>query len=87
MKIEDPMKVTGIDQRDPRLCIGHNRAGALCNKYAMKGQNVGTTAGRVHKPWPRLRRLSSWLSFACGTWHHVRLPSLKVLSPVPKVNR
>ena len=40
MKIEDPMKVTDIDQRDPRLCIGHNRAGALCNKFAMKGQNV-----------------------------------------------
>ena len=40
MKRGDPMEVTGIDQRDPRLCIGHNRAGALCNKYAMKGQNV-----------------------------------------------
>ena len=40
MKIGDPMEVTDIDQRDPRLCIGHNRAGTLCNKYAMKGQNV-----------------------------------------------
>jgi hypothetical protein len=40
MKIEDPMEVTTIDQRDPRLCIGHNRAGTLCNKYAMRGQNV-----------------------------------------------
>ena len=34
------MKVTDIDQRDPRLCVAHNRAGALCNKFAMKGQNV-----------------------------------------------
>ena len=34
------MKVVDIDQRDPRLCIGHNRAGTLCNKYAMRGQNV-----------------------------------------------
>jgi hypothetical protein len=40
MKIEAPMEVTDIDQRDPRLCIGHNRQGQLCNKYAMKGQNV-----------------------------------------------
>ena len=40
MKRGDPMEVTDIDQRDPRLCIGHNRAGTLCNKYAMKGQNV-----------------------------------------------
>jgi hypothetical protein len=34
------MKVTDIDQRDPRLCIGHNRQGQLCRKYAMKAQNV-----------------------------------------------
>ena len=34
------MKVTDIDQRDPRLCIGHNRAGAPCNKFAMRGQRV-----------------------------------------------
>jgi hypothetical protein len=40
MKIEDPTKVVDIDQRDPRLCIGHNRQGQLCRKYAMKGQNV-----------------------------------------------
>ena len=40
MKIEDPMKVTDIDQRDPRLCIGHNRQGQLCSKYSMRGQNV-----------------------------------------------
>ena len=24
MKAHDPMKVTDIDQRDARLCIGHN---------------------------------------------------------------
>ena len=40
MKIGDPMEVTDIDQRDPRLCIGHNRPGQLCRKYAMKGGNV-----------------------------------------------
>ena len=34
------MKVVDIDQRDPRLCIGHNRQGQLCSKYAMRGQNV-----------------------------------------------
>ena len=34
------MKVTDIDQRDPRLCIGHNRQGQLCRKYAMRGQQV-----------------------------------------------
>ena len=34
------MKVTDIDQRDPRLCVAHNRAGALCNKFAMRGQRV-----------------------------------------------
>ena len=40
MKIEDPVKVTDIDQRDARLCIGHNRSGRLCNKFAMRGQRV-----------------------------------------------
>ncbi len=34
------MKVADIDQRDPRLCVAHNRAGALCNKHAMRGQRV-----------------------------------------------
>ena len=34
------MKVTDVDQRDPRLCIGHYRQGQLCRKYSMKGQNV-----------------------------------------------
>ena len=34
------MKVVDIDQRDPRLCIAHNRQGQLCRKYAMKGGNV-----------------------------------------------
>ena len=34
------MKVTDVDQRDPRLRIGHNRQGQLCRKYAMRGQNV-----------------------------------------------
>ncbi len=29
-----------IDKRDPRLCIAHNRAGALCNKFARRGQRV-----------------------------------------------
>ncbi len=40
MKAHDPMKVTDIDQRDARLCIGHNRSGRLCNKFAMRGQRV-----------------------------------------------
>jgi len=40
MKIGDPMEVTTIDQRDPRLCIGHNRQGQPCRKYAMRGQQV-----------------------------------------------
>ena len=40
MKIGDPMEVTDIDQRDPRLCIGHNRQGQPCRKYAMQGQQV-----------------------------------------------
>ena len=39
-KIEDPTKVTDIQPRDPRLCIGHNRAGAPCNKFARRGQRV-----------------------------------------------
>ena len=34
------MKVTDIQPRDPRLCIGHNRAGAPCNKFARRGQRV-----------------------------------------------
>jgi hypothetical protein len=34
------MKVVDIDQRDPRLCIAHNRQGQLCSKHAMRGQNV-----------------------------------------------
>ena len=40
MKAHDPMKVTDIDQRGARLCIGHNRSGRLCNKFAMRGQRV-----------------------------------------------
>ena len=40
MKEPDPRDETSIERRDPRLCIGHNRAGALCNKFAMRGQRV-----------------------------------------------
>ncbi len=34
------MKVVDIQPRDPRLCTAHNRAGAPCAKFAMKGQRV-----------------------------------------------
>ena len=34
------METTSLEPRDPRRCTAHNRAGALCNKFSMKGQAV-----------------------------------------------
>ena len=55
------MKVTDIQPRDPRLCIGHNRAGAPCGKFAMVGQtvSVGITAARHHRHRPEPLRWST----------------------------
>ena len=34
------MDATSLEPRDPRLCTAHNRAGAPCGKFAMRGQAV-----------------------------------------------
>ena len=31
---------TGVERRDPRRCTVHNRAGAPCGKFSMRGQTV-----------------------------------------------
>ncbi len=43
------MKVTDIQPRDPRLCTAHNRAGALCGKFAMVGGTVCAMHGGKSK--------------------------------------
>ena len=40
MNEPDPMDEPGIDQRDPRRCTAHNRAGQPCGKFAMRGGQV-----------------------------------------------
>ena len=37
MNETDPMDETGIERRDPRKCTAHNRAGAPCGKFSMRG--------------------------------------------------
>ena len=34
------MEETGIARRDPRRCSAHNRAGAPCGKFTMRGMTV-----------------------------------------------
>ena len=36
---------TSVEPRDPRLCTAHNRAGAPCGKFSMKGQAICRSHG------------------------------------------
>ena len=59
----DPMDETSVERRDPRRCSAHNRAGAPCRKFAMRGQTVCLAHGGASlKRRPKPRRWSSWLS-------------------------